>query len=157
MTHPSAADPDATAATAATTAAPDATAAAPVQPQAASDGPVKVSCHCGAVELRVTLVDGLNTARRCDCSYCRRRGVPMVSAPLDGIEGLRGAEVIRLYEWGTKVAKHYFCPQCGIYLYHRRRSNPNQFGVNMGAIDGVNPRDHDVPWVDGVTHPADTP
>ena len=31
-------------------------------------------CHCGAVRLRLRLSDGLRTARRCDCSFCRMRG-----------------------------------------------------------------------------------
>ena len=29
--------------------------------------PHRLTCHCGAVEIEVTLSDGLNTARRCDC------------------------------------------------------------------------------------------
>ncbi len=120
--------------------------------------PVKATCHCGAVELRVTLSDGLNTARRCDCSFCRRRGAPAVSAPLDGVEVVKGADNLTLYQWGTKTAKHYFCKTCGIYMYHRRRSNPNEYGINMGAIEGVNPRDFDpIGWVDGVNHPSDAP
>ena len=118
--------------------------------------PVKVTCHCGAVELRVTLSDGLRTARRCDCSYCRRRAVPAVSAPLDGLEVVRGAETLTLYQWGTMTAQHHFCSVCGIYMYHRRRSNPNEYGVNMGAIEGVNPADHEpIPWNDGVNHSSD--
>ncbi|MBF3332811.1 GFA family protein, partial [Leptospira borgpetersenii serovar Ballum] len=31
-------------------------------------------CHCGTVKFTVELTDGLNTARRCNCSYCRMRG-----------------------------------------------------------------------------------
>ncbi|WP_259400423.1 GFA family protein [Roseovarius sp. SCSIO 43702] len=118
--------------------------------------PVKVTCHCGAVELRVTLSDGLATARRCDCSFCRRRGTPAVSAPLDGLEILRGADKLTLYQWGTKTAKHYFCSVCGIYTHHRRRSDPNEYGVNMGGIEGVNPALHEpIGWHDGVNHPSD--
>jgi hypothetical protein len=90
----------------------------------------------------VALTDGLNTVRRCDCSFCRRRGAAAVSAPLDGIEILQGHEALRLYQWGTKTAKHYFC---GIYTHHQRRSNPNQYGVNLGAIDGVNPAEMSIP------------
>ncbi len=118
-------------------------------------GPVKVTCHCGACELSVTLVDGLNTARRCDCSFCRRRGAPAVSAPLDGVEVVKGADRLTLYQFGTNTAQHYFCSVCGIYMYHRRRSNPNEYGVNMGAIDGVNPSQYAIPWTDGVNHPSD--
>ena len=118
--------------------------------------PVKVTCHCGAVELRVTLSDGLNTARRCDCSFCRRRGAPAVSAPLDGLEVVRGAEKLTLYQFGTMTAQHHFCSVCGIYTHHQRRSNPNEYGVNMGAIEGVNPAEHEpIRWDDGVNHPSD--
>lgn len=117
----------------------------------------KLSCHCGAVELEVQLKDGLNTARRCDCSYCRRRGAMMASVAVDGgLRFVKGADHVRLYQWGTKVAKHWFCPTCGIYTHHQRRSDPSEYGVNVGALDGVNPRDLDpVPWGDGVNHLAD--
>ncbi len=118
--------------------------------------PMKATCHCGAVELRVRLSDGLATARRCDCSFCRRRGAAAVSAPLDGVEVIRGAEALSLYQWGTQTAQHYFCATCGIYTHHRRRSNPNEYGVNLGCLEGINPRDLEpIPWVDGVNHPAD--
>jgi hypothetical protein len=35
-------------------------------------------CHCGAVAFTVELTDGLNTARRCSCSFCPR-GIQAVS------------------------------------------------------------------------------
>ncbi|MGH1329777.1 MAG: GFA family protein [Paracoccaceae bacterium] len=118
--------------------------------------PVKVTCHCGAVELRVRLSDGLATARRCTCSYCARRGAIAVSAPLKDVEILRGAENLTLYTWGTRTAKHYFCSTCGIYTHHQRRSNPEEYGINLAAIEGVNPVDiGEVPWVDGINHPSD--
>ena len=118
--------------------------------------PMTLTCHCGAVELRVQLAEGLDTARRCDCSFCRRRGTPAVTVPLDGLEILRGADKLTLYQWGTKTARHHFCSICGIYTHHRRRSNPNEYGVNMGALDGVNPAEHEpIGWHDGVNHPSD--
>ncbi|MCY1128243.1 GFA family protein [Frigidibacter sp. RF13] len=121
--------------------------------------PHRATCHCGAVELEVSLVEGgLSTARRCDCSYCRRRGAIAVSAPLDGLRVIRGADKLSLYQWGTKTAKHYFCSVCGIYTHHQRRSNPNEYGVNAASLDGLNPRDlGDVKWSDGVNHPSDRP
>jgi len=116
----------------------------------------KLTCHCGAVELRVKLADGLNTARRCDCSFCRRRGAIAVTASLDDVEIVKGEDKLTLYTWGTHTAKHYFCSVCGIYTHHQRRSNPNEYGVNAAAIEGVNPRDlGEVPWSDGVNHPSD--
>lgn len=117
----------------------------------------RLTCHCGAVELEVRLAPGgLATARRCDCSFCRRRGAPAVTVGLDDLTVVRGADKLTLYQWGTRTARHHFCSTCGIYTHHRRRSNPNEYGVNMGALEGVNPRDHDpIRWTDGVNHPSD--
>ncbi|MDP5349404.1 MAG: GFA family protein [Paracoccaceae bacterium] len=124
---------------------------------APASGPAhRLTCHCGAVELAVRLSDGLATARRCDCSFCRRRGAIAVSAPLDGISIVKGADNLTLYQWGTGAAKHWFCKTCGIYTHHQRRSNPEQYGVNAACLEGVNPRDLDpVPWMDGGNHPSD--
>ncbi|WP_420862639.1 GFA family protein [Algirhabdus cladophorae] len=117
-----------------------------------------LTCHCGAVEMNIHLSDGLNSARRCDCSFCRRRGAIAVSAPLDGITITKGEGNLTLYQFNTKTAKHYFCKTCGVYTHHQRRSNPNQYGVNVGALNGINPRDlGEIPWVDGVNHPSDAP
>jgi hypothetical protein len=118
--------------------------------------PHRLACHCGAVEIWVTLPDGLASARRCDCSFCRRRGAVAVSVPLAGLRIAKGAEDLTLYQFGTRTAKHWFCKTCGIYTHHQRRSNPNEYGVNAACLDGVNPRDLDpVPWSDGVNHPSD--
>lgn len=118
--------------------------------------PHRLTCHCGAVELAVSLPQGLSTARRCDCSFCRRRGAVAVTVPLDGLRIVKGRESLTLYQFNTGTAKHYFCAVCGIYTHHQRRSNPNEYGVNAAALDGVNPRDLDpVPWSDGVNHPSD--
>ncbi|MEQ9695828.1 GFA family protein [Shimia sp. SDUM112013] len=114
------------------------------------------SCHCGAVELRIDPPKGITTAARCDCSFCRRRGAAAVTVPLDRLEIVKGAENLTLYQWNTNTAKHYFCKTCGIYTHHQRRSNPNEYGVNLGTIKGVNPRDlGEIAWVDGVNHPSD--
>ena len=114
------------------------------------------TCHCGAVELELSLPDGLASARRCDCSYCRRRGAIVVSAPLDQVVIVKGAQNLTLYQWGTGTAKHWFCKTCGIYTHHQRRSNPMQYGINTGILDGVSPHDFgQVQMMDGVNHPAD--
>lgn len=113
-------------------------------------------CHCGAVRFEVDLPDGFASARRCDCSFCRRRGAVVVSTPLSGFRLLAGEDRLTLYQFGTNTAQHWFCATCGIYTHHRRRSNPSQLGVNVACLDGINPRDLDlVPWVDGVNHPSD--
>ena len=68
----------------------------------------EAACHCGSVKFTVTLVNGLKTARRCNCSFCRMRGAVAVSAPLSGIHFLTGEELLTLYQFNTRSAKHYF-------------------------------------------------
>jgi hypothetical protein len=115
------------------------------------------ACHCGAVRFRVRLSDGLRTARRCNCSYCRMRGAVAVSADLDGLRIDAGQEMLREYRFNSGTAKHYFCSTCGIYTHHRRRSNTAQYGVNVACL-GVSPFDfEDVPVLDGTRHPSDHP
>jgi len=80
----------------------------------------------------------------------------MASVPLSGIKIVQGENVLRLYQFNTLTAKHYFCSVCGIYTHHQRRSNPEQYGYNVGCLEGVNPFLIDnVPTNDGVNHPAD--
>jgi hypothetical protein len=95
------------------------------------------TCHCGAVAFEVTLENGLENLRRCNCSLCRRKGAVMASVPVGKLRVVKGGEMLSLYQWNTKVAKHYFCKVCGIYTHHQRRSNPNEFGVNVGCFDDV--------------------
>ena len=122
-----------------------------------SDVHMNGACHCGAVKFRVRLVDGFNTIRRCTCSYCRMRGAVAVSATLDDIEITEGSDCLTLYQFGSKMAKHYFCSICGIYTHHRRRSNPTQYGINVACLEGLSPFDFaEVPVSDGVAHPSDT-
>lgn len=116
----------------------------------------RASCHCGSVVLELSLPHGVVNPRRCDCSICRRKGAVVASVALDGIRILKGSDVLRLYQFGTHAAKHWFCSVCGIYTHHQRRSNPAEYGFNVGCLEGVSPFDiPDVPTNDGVNHPAD--
>ena len=114
----------------------------------------EAACHCQAVRLHLRFTNGLHTARRCDCSLCRMRGGVAVSVPVDGLAIREGKDVLTLYQFGTKTAEHYFCRQCGIYTHHRRRSNPNEYGVNVACIDGISPFDfEEVKVMNGRHHP----
>lgn len=113
-------------------------------------------CHCNCIQFTVKLTDQFNTIRRCNCSYCRMRGAIAVSANLDGITFVKGEDHLSIYQFKTRTAKHYFCSVCGIYTHHQRRSNPNQFGINVACLEGVSPFDFEEVIVnDGVNHPND--
>ena len=116
----------------------------------------KGSCHCGAIEFEVSLPNGLDDPRRCDCSMCARRGAIVASSSLEGLKVTKGEDVISLYQFNTMTAKHFFCPNCGIYTHHQRRSNPNQFSFNIACLEGVNVFElGEVPTHDGVNHSSD--
>ena len=94
------------------------------------------SCHCGAVkfEVRTEIVP----AGRCNCSLCRRKGALMTPLfPASQLKILSGEDALTLYQFNTKVAKHYFCKHCGVYTFHQTRRDPAQWRVNLGCLDGV--------------------
>jgi len=114
------------------------------------------SCHCGAVKLELMLPNGIENPRRCNCSICSKRGAVAASVVLDGLNVVQGQEHLRLYQFNTMTAKHYFCSICGIYTHHQRRSNPQEFGFNVACLEGVSVFDiKDVPVLDGTNHPRD--
>ena len=80
----------------------------------------------------------------------------MAGVPVSGLRVTKGADMLTLYQFNTKTAKHYFCSHCGIYTHHQRRSNPDQFGFNVGCLDGVDPFElGEIITNDGVNHPSD--
>lgn len=116
----------------------------------------KASCHCKAVQFELSLPNGLENPRRCNCSMCRMRGAIAASVKLEDLKISKGADKLSLYQFNTMTAKHYFCSICGIYTHHQRRSNPNQFGFNVACLEGVNPYElGEVPIMGGINHPAD--
>jgi hypothetical protein len=116
----------------------------------------RASCHCGTVVIEALLPRGLASASRCTCSFCRRRAAATVTAIASKVTVLQGAENLTRYTWGTHTAQHYFCKTCGIYTHHQRRSNPEECGVNLGALEGVHPWELEpLPYTDGINHPSD--
>ena len=114
------------------------------------------SCHCGLIRFEVDLPNGLVDPRHCNCSMCRRRGAIVATARVDQLRILAGADRLATYQFNTRVAKHHFCPSCGIYTHHQRRSHPDLYSFNVGCLEGVDPFEVEVVTVmDGVRHPRD--
>ena len=114
------------------------------------------SCHCGAVKFTTILTEGFASARRCTCSICRMRGAVAVTSTPQDFRIVEGEDKIAAYRFNTMSAAHHFCSVCGIYTHHKRRSNPDQLGVNVACLEGVSPFDFaEVIVFDGSRHPAD--
>ena len=91
------------------------------------------SCHCGAVRFRITAE--ITDIYRCDCSLCWMKGALMTSVREDQFTLLVGADVLSEYNWNTRVARHFFCSVCGIYPFHRKRTMPDHYGVNVHCLE----------------------
>ena len=117
----------------------------------------KLTCHCGAVEAEVNISEkGFEKIMRCNCSICKRKGAIMSMVKNEDFRIVKGEDKLKLYQFHSKVAKHYFCSQCGIYTHHNPRINPAMTGFNVGCIDEINTFDmKEVPVNDGQNHPLD--
>ena len=117
----------------------------------------KLICHCGDVELEIKESEGaLNKFLRCNCTLCKKKGYIMTFAPITDVKIMKGKDKLKLYQYHTKVAEHYFCSECGIYTHHKMRSRPDTFGLNVGCIDDIDQfKLENVGLNDGQNHPMD--
>ena len=93
------------------------------------------SCHCGAVKFSVRLSSSIAEIRRCNCSLCSMKNAVMGSVKMVDLTITAGADFLSLYQWNSKVAKHYFCKNCGIYTHHQRRSAPDEYAFNITCLE----------------------
>ena len=122
------------------------------------DKAVILTCHCGSVELELTLPNGLEKLRKCNCSICSRRNAVVASVAIENLKVIKGESELRQYTFNTHTAKHYFCSICGIYTHHQRRSVSSEYGFNIACVEGVKIEDYaDIRYLDGRSnHPKDT-
>ena len=117
----------------------------------------KLTCHCGGVEAEVKIPEnGFEKLMRCNCSICKRKGYVIGVIGSDDFKLIKGENLLTLYQFYTKTAKHYFCKVCGINTHNRPRINPKIYGINIACVEGVNPYTlGDIPINDGENHPLD--
>ena len=117
----------------------------------------KLSCHCGGVEAEVNVPDQFTKLMRCNCSLCKRKGIIMTMVEHGDLKVTKGQDLLKLYQYHTKVAEHYFCSKCGIYTHTNPRSNHDKFYmINIACIEGVDPFEFkNIGVNDGVNHPLD--
>ena len=116
-----------------------------------------LTCHCGGIEIKVKLPEnGFEKLIRCNCSICKRKGYIMTMVGPDDVKIVKGQKLLKLYQYHTKTAKHYFCSNCGIHTHANPRINPKIFSVNVACIEGVKPFElENVGVNDGANHPLD--
>ena len=116
----------------------------------------KLKCHCGAIEAEINTSENFKKILRCNCSICKRKGTVMSMVKNEHFKITKGQDKLKLYQFHTKVAKHFFCSICGIYTHHNPRSNPVMTGFNLGCVEGVDTFSlKDILVNDGANHPLD--
>ena len=116
------------------------------------------SCHCGFVTFEVEAE--IDHARVCNCSICHKRGALIFRVPEAALTVHRPLSELTLYQWGSRTAKDYVCPRCGI-LPFRRPSAPDArerargavacdgWAVNLRCLDGFDPTPLPVRQING--------
>ncbi len=75
---------------------------------------------------------------RCNCSICSAKGALYVPvAEIDALRVTAGESDITSYQFGTKMAVHYFCKHCGIHTFHRPRIEPNRWSVTARCVEAL--------------------
>ena len=117
----------------------------------------KLTCHCGGVEGEVKMPEaGFKKIMRCNCSLCKRKGYIIGVLGPDDFKIIKGENLLKLYQYHTKTAMHFFCTVCGIHTHNRPRIDPKLYGINIACIEGVKPFDiKNIPVNDGENHPHD--
>ena len=114
-----------------------------------------LKCHCKKVEAQIN-IKKIEKVLRCNCSLCKRKGAIMSMVKNEDFKIVKGQDEIKIYQFHTNVAKHYFCSNCGIYTHHNPRSNPSMTGFNLGCIDEFDTFNLDDVFInDGNNHPLD--
>ena len=115
------------------------------------------SCHCGLVQFSVRKTHPIKTLVDCDCSMCRRQGFLHTPVEDDELEILSGESRLSAYQFGSKTAKYWFCPDCGCNPFNRSRNNPQRYSVNVRCLDEFDEllASTDIWFVDGHDHPFD--
>tara|TARA_Y100000768_G_scaffold382271_1_gene362311 strand:+ start:427 stop:792 length:366 start_codon:yes stop_codon:yes gene_type:complete len=117
---------------------------------------LKLKCHCGEIEAEINTTSNLSKVIRCNCSICKRKGAIMSMVKNEDFKIVKGEDKIKLYQFHSKTAKHYFCINCGIYTHHNPRINPALTGFNVGCIEGIDTFElKNVVVADNINHPLD--
>ncbi|MDT8420099.1 MAG: GFA family protein [Desulfuromonadales bacterium] len=110
------------------------------------------SCHCGSVSFSFT-GPAIDEGLKCNCSICLRKGAAMTAFTIaqDDMKIAAQEGALSVYQFGSKVAKHYFCNRCGIYTFNETLRKPGHFRANLACLEGINPLELPTQVFDGAS------
>ena len=117
---------------------------------------IKLKCHCGEIQAEINVSNKLEKVTRCNCSICKKKGAIMSMVKNEDFKVIKGEDKLKLYQFHSKIAKHFFCSICGIYTHHNPRINPSLTAFNVGCINEIDTfKLENVNIADGKNHPLD--
>ena len=93
----------------------------------------KGGCHCGRVRFEADI--DLSKVTECNCSICSKKGSLNLRVAPGHFRLLSGEDALTLYQFGLKIAKHWFCKHCGIHTFWNPRAAPDQYSINVRCLD----------------------
>jgi hypothetical protein len=104
-------------------------------------------CHCGRIAFEVE--GSPECVSECNCSICTKKGYLHWIVPRESFRLQTLMENVSTYTFNTGIAKHHFCPICGVAAFYIPRSDPDKIDVNARCLDGVDPAALKVERFDG--------
>jgi hypothetical protein len=104
-------------------------------------------CHCGRIAFEVE--GSPECVSECNCSICTKKGYLHWIVPRESFRLQTPMENVSTYIFNTGIAKHHFCPICGVAAFYTPRSDPDKIDVNARCLDGVDPAALKVERFDG--------
>jgi hypothetical protein len=92
-------------------------------------------CHCGRIRFRAKV--DLDLLSQCSCTVCTKKGIFHLPVFPSDFELLSGKDDLTVYTFGSGVAQHPFCKQCGMHAFYVPRSQPDKVTVNARCLDGI--------------------
>jgi hypothetical protein len=114
----------------------------------AQDPIYRGGCHCGRVVYEIAgPMDG--RVSDCNCSICTKKAYLHWIIPRERFRLLTPWEHLATYTFNTHIAKHHFCPKCGVASFYIARSDPDKIDVNLRCVEGVDLTSLEIQHFDG--------
>ena len=91
-------------------------------------------CHCGRVRFRAQV--DLDLLSQCNCTVCTKKGILHLPIAAEDFELLRGKHALTAYTFGTGVAQHTFCSNCGMHAFYVPRRGRHSSSVRASSRPG---------------------
>ena len=119
------------------------------------DNFVSSTCHCGAVEIRLSLPNGIEHVKRCSCSMCSRKYSVFTCVDLKNLDVIKGKNNLQEYTFHTHNFKYWFCSICTL-THHQARDTPTQYVVKLACLEGIKVENYEYfDWLNGRESPKD--